>query len=125
MPMKQNELGMSLSRATRIVRSFASGNLSAAKFVEDYANFYYYEALDGHETSSAHSTEDERQRFWIAIELHRRIQIEVVNLMLLDSPYSRSEILAAGRIDEAEARERARQICVDKGLDAILEILQN
>jgi hypothetical protein len=115
-----DSLAKSLSDATRIVRQFVSGQSSATQFVERYSNFYYYEALDGHELSSATS---ERAKHWIAIELHRQIQTEVVNRMALDSSYTKELLVESGRIDETEAREQARIICAERGLDAIFELL--
>jgi len=121
--MTRSELSKALFQATLIVRRFVSGELSASAFVKEYANFYYYEALDGHEPSSAHDA-DERTRYWIPIELHRRIQKEIVNQLMLDSTYSREQLTEAGRIDETEARERTRAICADEGLKTILEYLE-
>ena len=118
--MSSSELNQSLCLATRIVRSFVNGDLSAAAFIAEYANFYYYEALDGHEASSAENHEL-RASLWIPIDLHRRIQEEVINKIALDPGYSLELLRETGRIDEAEARERARAICAEKGIDAILE----
>lgn len=121
--MPSNELSSSLCRATRTVRRFVNGELSAAAFVSEYANFYYYEALDRHEASSARDAEA-RARFWIPIDLHRRIQEEVVNRIALDPGYSREALKDAGRIDALDAREMARAICAQKGLDAVIECLE-
>lgn len=121
--MSSSELASSLGRATRVVRRFVNGELSAPAFVSEYENFYYYEALDGHEKSSAQNDEA-RARFWIAIDLHRRIQEEVVNRIALAPEFSPEVMRGAGRIGELEARERARAICAEKGLDAILEKLE-
>lgn len=118
-----NELSRALAQATQVVRRFVSGEASAAEFVKDYEDFYYYEALDGHEVSSAQDIEG-RQRFWVAIHLHKRIQLEVVNQILLDPTYSKEEIREAGRIDETEARQRAQAICAVVGLTAVLESLE-
>lgn len=122
--MSQKELGQSLSLATQTLRTFVNGDISAQDFVERYANFFYYEALDGHEPSSAQNA-DTRAKFWIAIDLHKRIQYEVINRLFLGSSYSPQELREAGRIDEVEARECARAICAEKGLDAILEALES
>lgn len=122
--MSLSELSESLCRATRTVRRFINGELSAAAFLSEYANFYYYEALDGHEISSAQDAEA-RSHNWIPIDLHRRIQEEVVNKIAVTPIYSPKVLEEAGRINEIEARERARAICAEKGLEAILEQLEN
>ncbi|WP_139227342.1 MULTISPECIES: hypothetical protein [unclassified Pseudoxanthomonas] len=119
--MSSGELATALARSTQVVRRFISGELSAQEFISEYDNFFYFEAFDGHEASSAREYED-RARRWIAIELHRRIQEEVVNSIVL-SGYSQEVMRESGRIGELEARERARAICAEKGLDAILEDL--
>lgn len=122
--MGTSDLAKSLQGATEVVKRFVDGEISAASFIESYSNYYYYEALDGHEPSSAQDVEG-RSKYWIAIELHRRIQEEVINRLTLSSNVSVASLHEAGLILEPEARERARAICSDKGVDAILESLES
>ncbi|MBN5029325.1 hypothetical protein JY419_07785 [Stenotrophomonas maltophilia] len=107
---------------TRLVGSFAIGAVSPQDFISRYSDFYYYEALDGHEASSALQPEH-LQRLGPAIKLHRRIQEEVVNRILLDAGYSTEELKTAGRIGPSEAQELALRICADAGIEAIVSAI--
>lgn len=104
---------------TRLVRDFALGAVNAQSFIDNYANFYYCEALDGHEDSSLLHAE-ERARLGPAVELHRRIQEEVVNQIALDAEALPEVLKMAGRVTASEARERALRICAEVGTEAVL-----
>jgi len=108
-----------LIKMTRLVREFALGAVNAQSFIDEYSNFYYYEALDGHEASSALPAGD-TVRLSLAVELHRRIQEEVVNKISLDPEFSIESLKMAGRLTASEARERALRICTDVGIEAVL-----
>ncbi|KIP86778.1 MULTISPECIES: hypothetical protein [unclassified Stenotrophomonas] len=108
-----------LIKMTMLVRDFALGTVNAQSFIDEYSNFYYYEALDGHEASSAMHYGD-MVRPGPAVELHRRIQEEVVNKISLDPEFSAEALKMAGRLTASEARERALRICTDVGIDAVL-----
>jgi len=116
--MNSNELAVALARATDLVLQFARGSLSADTFVSKYGNFYYYEAFDGHEESLAGVPAE----FQLAIELHRRVQEEVVNRLAL-SPYSPEQLREAGRIDVPQARDTALLICAELGARAMNALL--
>lgn len=120
-----NDAGVeqSIYRATELLRDFVRGSISVTSFVENYANFYYYEALDGHEPSSMLDSQM-MSKLSFAITLHRRIQEEVVNNVALDSDLSEQALTAVGRLPEREARARARSICADVGLNLILETIE-
>lgn len=115
--MPKDSLSESLQKATAIVMRFCLGRMSVEAFLEEYGNFYYYEALDGHEGSSGSLR---RPMLRLAIELHKRIQEDVVNRVLLGS-YSPQELMEAGRLDEAHARFKALEICSEVGARAIME----
>ncbi|WP_421568661.1 hypothetical protein [Stenotrophomonas sp. PD6] len=104
-----------LDEMTLLVQSFASGAVSAREFVEKYSNFYYYEALDGHESLSALSPHD-LQRLAPAVELHRRVQEQVVNRLVLDANFTDEQIKLAGRLTESEARLSILKVCEELGL---------
>lgn len=99
---------------TLLVQDFASGTLPAREFVEKYSNFYYYEALDGHESSSDLQPHDLRS-LAPAVELHRRIQEEVVNRMTPDANFTDEQMKLAGRLTEPEARFHSLTICEELG----------
>ncbi|WP_409461107.1 hypothetical protein ACK1O1_05865 [Stenotrophomonas maltophilia] len=104
---------------TKLVRGFALGAVDARAFIEKYSNFYYYEALDGHEDSSA-LLPGSMMMLGPAIELHRRVQEDVVNRISFDAGLSAEAMRMAGRLSPAEARERALTICADVGIEAVL-----
>ncbi|MGE8215582.1 hypothetical protein [Stenotrophomonas sp. HMWF003] len=116
-----NEAG--LIQMTRLVKEFALGAVNAQSFIDTYSNFYYYEALDGHEDSSAIHAGD-RVRLGPAIELHRRIQEEVVNRISFDPEFSAEALKTAGRLTAAEARALALEICADVGIEAVLSAVR-
>lgn len=86
--------------------------------MDDYSNFYYYAALDGHEASRALCAGDV-VRLGLAVELHRRIQEDVLNRVSLDPNFYRSAA-DGGRLTASEAREAALRVCASVGIDAIL-----
>ena len=110
---------MELAEMTKLVRDFALGFISTQSFIDQYSNFYYYEALDGHETSSAMREEDV-VRLGPVVELHRRIQEDVVNKVSLDPNFSAEALQMAGRLTASEAQELALRICASVGIDAVL-----
>lgn len=116
-----NEAG--LIQMTRLVKEFALGAVNAQSFIDTYSSFYYYEALDGHEDSSAIHAGD-GVRLGPAIELHRRIQEEVVNRISFDPEFSAEALKTAGRLTTAEARALALEICADVGIEAVLSAVR-
>ncbi|HDS0921952.1 TPA: hypothetical protein QDZ10_000398 [Stenotrophomonas maltophilia] len=108
-----------LADMTKLVRDFALGVVSAQRFMDDYSNFYYYAALDGHEASRALCAGDV-VRLGLAVELHRRIQEDVLNRVSLDPNFSTEALQMAGRLTASEAREAALRVCASVGIDAIL-----
>lgn len=107
---------------TKLVREFALGSVGAQAFIERYSNFYYYEALDGHEPSSMPHPES-LMNLRSAIELHRRIQEDVVNKISLDAGFSAEAIRTAGRLAPSEARDLALRICADVGIESVLSTI--
>lgn len=111
-----------LTEGNRLVRDAAAGSLPISEFVKHYNDFYYYNALDGHE-------EDEEgkvllARFADAISLHRQVQEDIVDKVYLGDPSRIGEFKAAGRIDEQEALERLREAAKRHNLDVLIAQLQ-
>ncbi|CAH0063519.1 conserved protein of unknown function [Stenotrophomonas maltophilia] len=107
---------------TKLVREFALGSVDAQVFIEKYSNFYYYEALDGHEASSALHPE-RKMKLGPAIELHRRVQEDVVNKISFDAGLSAEAMRMAGRLSPTQAREQALRICADVGIEVVLSAI--
>lgn len=116
----RSDLDERLTQMALVVRNFAFGSLSARDFERQYADFYYYEALDGHEPSSALAPR-ELSRLRYVIELHRRVQLEVVNNLAIDAGFSSDDMKLAGRLTEQEAVKVALRICADVGVQAVLD----
>jgi len=113
-----------LARMTLLVRNFALGSVPAGDFERQYADFYYYEALDGHEASSA-LPPDELKRLRYVVELHRRVQIEIVNRLAVDGGFPAEDMRLAGRLTEQQAVEESLRVCADVGVSALLASCNN
>lgn len=113
------ETEVAIIEMKRLVREFALGSVGAEAFIEKYSNFYYYEALDGHEASSALCPKS-MAKLRPAIELHRRVQEEVVNNTSFDAGLSAETMMLAERLSPADAREHALRICADVGIEFVL-----
>ena len=101
-------LETTLKEGLFLVQQVVSGEISIQEFVKKYNNFYYYNALDGHEANE--STLDLFSKYSQLIELHRRVQMEVVNLVFLGNKNDLPQYLEAGRITPDEARRRIKNI---------------
>ena len=119
--MHEGELAAELLRGTELVARFAGGELSTRAFVDAYANFYYFNALDGHEAGPG--TSRLLSRFSAACRLHEAVQCEAVDLAYFgtDDP---APYLAAGRILERDVLPRVRQLCESHGLQRVLAQLR-
>jgi hypothetical protein len=95
----ENDTIISLIKGTEVVLDFIETANSREKidFVSTYNNFYYYEALDGHEATKEESVILEK--YAPLVEFHREIQIEIVNNILIDKELSR----LPNQISEEEA----------------------
>lgn len=115
------ELQKSLSAATRKVKQVADGSIPIAEFLAMYNNYYYFEALDGHEASSIPPSV--LAFFPDAIRLHMRIQTEVVDLIWTGA----NDIIAtkdSKRINGTEALYRIKKICSEEHINGILDSLR-
>jgi len=120
--MGSNEFSSRLLDATILIRKFLEGELNLSSFIGEYSNFYYFEALDGHEDSSALGV-DIREKYQALIELHRRMQEEVINKVSLSHEFTREQLDAAGLVDELSAKDRAWRICAECGMAAFIKSL--
>jgi hypothetical protein len=89
------------------------GSLAIPEFVKRYDNFYYYNALDGHEEG------EEGKRllavFSDAVKLHKHVQEDVVDNLYLGEPGYLDQFKEAGRIAAQEGV--ARLLNILKGYD--------
>lgn len=92
-------------------------------FVEAYGDFYYVSALDGHEAGEAELAL--LKKYEGLCRLHQAVQNDVVDIVFLGDERDRQQYLAAGRIDEFEARSRlslmAQKYRLIEGLQRLVE----
>nr|VFK77877.1 MAG: hypothetical protein BECKSD772D_GA0070982_100334 [Candidatus Kentron sp. SD] len=117
----RNELVNALEKATLLVNRLANREISIEQFVSEYGNFFYYEALDGHEA-------DEQRKqllneFSDVITFHENIQASVVDLVFLGSSEQKQQYLDAGRIDSGNAEQRVQHLANEYDIGGLLKRL--
>jgi len=119
--MNRKELAQELARGTKLVVAVASGGLDVREFVEKYNNFYYYNALDGHEVG----TKSDRLIgvFDDACRLHEVVQTDVIDQIYLGTE-NIEQYVAAGRILPDVASDRLRKIADTYDAVALLNRLR-
>ena len=118
----RNELVNALEKATLLVNRLANREISIEQFVSEYGNFFYYEALDGHEA-------DEQRKqllneFSDVITFHENIQASVVDLVFLGSSEQKQQYLDAGRIDSGNAEQRVQHLANEYDIGGLLKRLK-
>jgi hypothetical protein len=93
------------------------------EFLDRYGEFYYYNALDGHEAVAEQDRELLKQ-YARAIGLHEETQTKVVDMVYRGAPEQQAEYLAAGRIDPDEGRRKLADIAASHGLAQIVDELR-
>jgi hypothetical protein len=106
--MKEADLKQILRAGTRLVLDAVSKRISIPDFIREYGNFYYYNALDGHEASE----EGKRllEKYADATRLHAEVQQSVVDLTYLGDESQKDSYLRAGRIEPDEALRRLQHL---------------
>ena len=99
----QPALTNALRGAAHIALRFARGELTAQQFVEAYANFYYVEALDGHEATSAAFMVGSQVEHAL-ISFHQAIQQRVIDRLDVDETWTTLQRQEADRITPGQAR---------------------
>jgi hypothetical protein len=97
-----------LQEGTLLVKRVASGELDIQNFVKEYNNFYYYNALDGHEADEALSLLF--HKYSEVIKLHKEVQTAVVDLLYVGDDKNISKYSDAGRLSLEEVKARLRNI---------------
>ena len=123
----RSELVNALERATSLFNRLVNKEISIRQFVNEYDNFFYYEALDGHEAN-------EQQKVLLAefeelISLHEKIQTNIVDLVFLGSKEQKQQYLDVGRITpetaEREVQSLANEYDVPKFLKRLSQLKEN
>lgn len=105
---------------TARVEALVDGKMSAESFLRTYGNFYYYNALDGHE-----ATPGQREVLQDNAEvcrLHERVQGIVDLVYAGDKPNPQYE--AAGRILGGEAGRRIVSLAKEMGVSSLVSTLR-
>ena len=104
----EEELLHVLSVHDKYVYECASGELGFNDFCEKYNNFYFYYALDGHE-----SDEEEYEllvKHIERIELHEKIAFEILGRVCADEDAEKQNYIDAGRFGSVEAVNRLKSL---------------
>ncbi len=117
----RSELVNALERATSLVNRLANKAMSIKQFVSEYDNFFYYEALDGHEA-------DEPRRLLLGefaelISLHEKIQMRVIDLVFLGSKEQKQQYLDTGRISPEAAKQEVQSLANEYDVTGLLRRL--
>ncbi len=120
--MKETVLKTILFEGTQLVKKVALGEISIEDFLQQYNNFYYYNALDGHEANDL--TIMLFNKYSNIISLHKDIQTTVADLVYLSDKTNSSNVLNAGRISVDDALERISSILKTYDIDVLLGTLE-
>ncbi len=108
--------------ATMLVIQAVAGRMNLKHFIEAYDNFYYFNALDGHEDS-----DDERavmREFEKLIRFHEAVQA-IVDTIYWGPEEQREAYLAAGRMLPEDGEKRLRECVAEHAPMEEIERLAN
>lgn len=114
----ETELLQALRDATVLIARTIDGDLPVQAFIEKYGNFYYYEALDGHEEDAPGKRLLSKYRKLIS--LHEAVQTSVVDLTYVGPDEQLQQYLDAGRITVGEAAIRLKRLAQEHALEEAL-----
>ena len=103
-----------LKEGTLLVQKVATGEISIQDFIKRYNNFYYYNALDGHEADDA--TLNLFKKYSKLIEFHRIVQKEIVDCIVFENQTNLKLYLETGRITPDVAKTRILTVLKRFGL---------
>ena len=113
----------SLLTATLLVEKMLAGECSIEDFVSKYDNFYYYEALDGHEANAEQL--QVLEVFRDAIDFHEEIQTKVVDLIYLGGKDNMQKYLNAGRINKKIVEKRIKELSEKYNISTLISKIRN
>ena len=116
--INENDFKRILYDGTFLVNKVVSDEIDIKSFVKEYNNFYYYNALDGHEADE--NLKQLFKKYSDVIELHEQIQTNVVNLVYLKDDGNLQEYLDAGRISVDQALDTIKRITITLQIDKLL-----
>ena len=121
--MYKKKIISALLKVTLLVVNVLKGEYSIEEFVNEYGNFYYYEALDGHEADD--SQKRVLDKLHNVIEFHEKVQTEIVDLTYLGNGKKSQQYIDAGLISITEARKRLEELSKRYDVEELMKILKN
>ena len=107
-----------LFEGTHLIKKLITNEVDLQYFIKKYANFYHYNALDGHEADEQYN--QLLKKYSNAVELHKKIQTNVVDLLYLGSSDSSPEYIVAGRILPDQSIDLITELASSYKIDDIL-----
>jgi hypothetical protein len=93
------------------------------QFILEYADFYHYNALDGHEADT--DTMVALERYSGVVEFHKEVQTRVVDLIYSAPPEQELQYQQAGRITIEEAMVRLQNVVSKYRIKDLLKALKS
>ena len=118
--IEENVLKKLLFDATELVKKLINGEMDIDSFITNYNNFYYYNALDGHEADSLDRELIKKYKKYI--NFHKDIQKNIIDKLYLGK--SNYELyIKAGRILPDQALELINRVARSYDIDQLLQSL--
>lgn len=107
--------------ATLLIDQFVKEKIPVKHFLEEYDNFYYYEALDGHEADDAQKMI--LDEFNTVIAFHKEIQLGIVDLVYIGNDKQKQQYLQAGRLDMEEVLLKVKALADQYDINKLFKIM--
>lgn len=120
--MNESVLKAILLQGTQLIKKVALKEINAEDFLEQYNNFYYYNALDGHEANDL--TASLFEKYSDVISLHKDVQTKVVDTIYLGNTDSSSKKMAKGRISINDLTQKIDRILILYNINVLLSMLK-
>lgn len=111
-----------LLTATLLVLELIESKVSIKEFMNRYSDFYYYEALDGHEANEEQAKALEE--LVDAIEFHKVVQTEIVDKIYLSETELPKQYVDAGRISGDQAVVEIMKLVESTKIDDLINKLK-
>lgn len=121
-----DEMSGLLRAATEALQSAVKSTKNFREYVARYESFYYKYALDGHE-GPVFSSPEVAARMAGVVEVHRRVQEEVLN-QLVDpevAALNPQTYAAAGRLSVEDALFVLKQLLIESNVRAVMQSTWN
>jgi len=119
--LDEKEFKKILLNGTRLIQRLIRNEITLENFIKNYNNFYYYNALDGHEADK----HDKKLfgKFSDLLQLHKEIQTNLIDRLYFGDETNSSQYLTAGRILPKHAGEIIKNIVNNYDVDGLIKSL--